>query len=145
VDPVPDPPLLRKSGSAGNRTLTTGSVARNSDHWTTEAIDLLILANIFQFCLNSDEIKGRGPRRHTRMCPRVSRLVPEVFIGKKSVRSKASREKRNARFMFIFFVHKSSCFTDNQTEKCYATLAHAEEDDRSFPFSRTCKSTAINK
>jgi hypothetical protein len=32
VGPVPDPLLLRKSGSAGNRTRTTGSVARNSDH-----------------------------------------------------------------------------------------------------------------
>jgi hypothetical protein len=30
VDPVPDP-LLRKSGSAGNRTRTSGSVARNPD------------------------------------------------------------------------------------------------------------------
>jgi hypothetical protein len=27
VDPVPDPLLLRKSGSAGNRTRTSGSVA----------------------------------------------------------------------------------------------------------------------
>jgi hypothetical protein len=36
VDPVPDPLLLRKSGSTGNRTRTTGSVARNSDHWTTK-------------------------------------------------------------------------------------------------------------
>jgi hypothetical protein len=32
VDPVPDPLLLRKSGSAGNRTRTSRSVARNSDH-----------------------------------------------------------------------------------------------------------------
>jgi hypothetical protein len=32
VDPVPDPLLLRKSGSAGNRTRTSESVARNSDH-----------------------------------------------------------------------------------------------------------------
>jgi hypothetical protein len=31
VDPVPDPLLLRKSGSAENRTQTSGSVARNSD------------------------------------------------------------------------------------------------------------------
>jgi hypothetical protein len=31
VDPVPDPLLLRKSGGAGNRTPTSGSVARNSD------------------------------------------------------------------------------------------------------------------
>jgi hypothetical protein len=32
VDPVPDPLLLRKSGSAGNRSRTSGPVARNSDH-----------------------------------------------------------------------------------------------------------------
>jgi hypothetical protein len=32
VDAIPDPLLLRKSGSAGNRTRTSGSVARNSDH-----------------------------------------------------------------------------------------------------------------
>jgi hypothetical protein len=31
VNPVPDPLLFRKSGSAGNRTRTSGSVARNSD------------------------------------------------------------------------------------------------------------------
>jgi hypothetical protein len=32
VDPVPDSLLLRKSGSAGNRTRASGSVGRNSDH-----------------------------------------------------------------------------------------------------------------
>jgi hypothetical protein len=32
VDPIPDPLLLRKYRSAGNRTRTFGSVARNSDH-----------------------------------------------------------------------------------------------------------------
>jgi hypothetical protein len=40
VDPVPDPLLLRRSASAANRTRTSGSVARNSDHWTTEAVTL---------------------------------------------------------------------------------------------------------
>jgi hypothetical protein len=35
ADPVPDPLLLRKRGSVGNRTRTSGSAARNSDHWTT--------------------------------------------------------------------------------------------------------------
>jgi hypothetical protein len=38
VNPVPDP-LLFFSGSAGNRTRASGSVAKNSDHWTTEAVD----------------------------------------------------------------------------------------------------------
>jgi hypothetical protein len=33
VDPVPDPLLLRKSGSAGNiELMTSGLAARNSDH-----------------------------------------------------------------------------------------------------------------
>jgi hypothetical protein len=36
LDPVPDPLLLRKSGSAGNRTQTSGSVARNSNDKTTD-------------------------------------------------------------------------------------------------------------
>jgi hypothetical protein len=40
VDPVPNPLLLRKSGSAANRTRTFGSVARNSDHYTTKAVTI---------------------------------------------------------------------------------------------------------
>jgi hypothetical protein len=40
MDPVPDPLLLRKSGSDGNRTRTSGSVGRNSDHKTTEAVNV---------------------------------------------------------------------------------------------------------
>jgi hypothetical protein len=36
VDPIPDPLLLRKSGSAGNGTRASGSLARSSDHYTTE-------------------------------------------------------------------------------------------------------------
>jgi hypothetical protein len=47
VDPVPDPLLLGKSGSAVNRTRTSGSVARNSDDQTTEAVD--IFSSIPQF------------------------------------------------------------------------------------------------
>jgi hypothetical protein len=36
VDPVPDPLLPRKSGSAGNRIRVSGPVARNSDDYTIE-------------------------------------------------------------------------------------------------------------
>jgi hypothetical protein len=32
MGPVPNPLLLRKSGSAGNLTQNSGSVDRNSDH-----------------------------------------------------------------------------------------------------------------
>jgi hypothetical protein len=42
VDPVPDPLLLRKSGSAGNRTRTSGPVARNSGYYSTEAVGLIL-------------------------------------------------------------------------------------------------------
>jgi hypothetical protein len=38
VDPVPDPLVLGKSGRAGNQTRTSGSVARNPDHYTTEEV-----------------------------------------------------------------------------------------------------------
>jgi hypothetical protein len=48
VDPVPDPLLLRKSGSAGNRTRASGSAARNSDYYTTEA-GYFLLHNIYKF------------------------------------------------------------------------------------------------
>jgi hypothetical protein len=39
VDPVPDPLILRKSGSEGNRTRSSGSVARNSDHRDDDEIE----------------------------------------------------------------------------------------------------------
>jgi hypothetical protein len=38
MDPVPEPLLLRKSGSVESRTRTSGSVARNSDQYTTDAV-----------------------------------------------------------------------------------------------------------
>jgi hypothetical protein len=50
VDPVPDPLLLGKSGSTGNRTRTPGAAARNSDHYTTEAVYFL-LHNIYKSSL----------------------------------------------------------------------------------------------
>jgi hypothetical protein len=43
VDPVPDPLVLRKSGSVGNRARASGSVARNSDYYTTEAVVFRVL------------------------------------------------------------------------------------------------------
>jgi hypothetical protein len=38
VDPVRDPVLFRKSGSAGNPTRTSGSAAMNYDHYATVAV-----------------------------------------------------------------------------------------------------------
>jgi hypothetical protein len=42
VDTVPDSLLLRKSGSAGNWTGTSGSLAKSSDHYSTEAVYFLL-------------------------------------------------------------------------------------------------------
>jgi hypothetical protein len=47
VDHVPDSLLLRKSGSSGNRTRTSGSVARNSDHCTIETYRFFSVCYIF--------------------------------------------------------------------------------------------------
>jgi hypothetical protein len=41
VNPLADPLLLRIFGGAGNRTQTSGSVARNSDHKTTKVVRML--------------------------------------------------------------------------------------------------------
>jgi hypothetical protein len=51
VDPIPDPLLLRISGSTSNRTWTSESVARNSEHQTTEAVKVYTgkLKNILDF------------------------------------------------------------------------------------------------
>jgi hypothetical protein len=62
VDPVPDP-LLRKSGSAGNRTQTFGSVPRNSDHQTTEAVTRAILTfdnEIYVLNQETPDTRGRA-------------------------------------------------------------------------------------
>jgi hypothetical protein len=48
VDSVPDPVLLIKSDSTGNRTRTSGSVARPFDQQTTEVVYFL-LHNIYKF------------------------------------------------------------------------------------------------
>jgi hypothetical protein len=58
VDPVPDPLLLRKSGSARNRTRTSGYVAWNPDHYTTEAVMIYIPSFIKDRLSNSKVDRG---------------------------------------------------------------------------------------
>jgi hypothetical protein len=48
VEPVPDPLLLRKPGSAGKRTRTSGSVARNSDQEEVEDKKLVIFTIFYK-------------------------------------------------------------------------------------------------
>jgi hypothetical protein len=50
VDPVPDSLLLGKSGNAGNRTGTCGSVARYSDHRGCRLEPMGILFIIYIIC-----------------------------------------------------------------------------------------------
>jgi hypothetical protein len=58
VDPVSDPLLVRKSGIAGNLTQIPASVARNSDHWTTEAV--VISTTRPRKCKNLRHVSGIG-------------------------------------------------------------------------------------
>jgi hypothetical protein len=55
VDPVPDPLLLRKSGSAGNPAQTSGSVASNTGIFPHSAVMRSVPAKTIcsSFCLLS--------------------------------------------------------------------------------------------
>jgi hypothetical protein len=48
VDPVPDPLLLRKTGSARNLTLDLWICSQKLYHWTTEAMLHDIYTNVFE-------------------------------------------------------------------------------------------------
>jgi hypothetical protein len=63
---VPDPLLVIKSRSAQNQTRTSGSVARNSDHWITEAVCFL-LHNIYKFSsyLTASTLHVQSVARHS--------------------------------------------------------------------------------
>jgi hypothetical protein len=69
VDPISYPLLLRKSGSAGNRSRTSGSVARNSDHWTTEAVFMVSPCCVYVFPI----LTFKHPNQSLRNFPRTSR------------------------------------------------------------------------
>jgi hypothetical protein len=47
VDPVPDPLLLRKSGSAGNRTQTSGSVATGGPYSSNSVLCVAVCCRFF--------------------------------------------------------------------------------------------------
>jgi hypothetical protein len=66
VDPVPDPQLLRKSGSAGNRTRTSGLAARIA-LITVDTIS--ILTNVLY--MFRPEVFSPG-RTLTRKCYKIS-------------------------------------------------------------------------
>jgi hypothetical protein len=61
VHPVPDPLLLGKYGGAGNRTRTSGSVARNVDQYTTEEVSIcsctfLKAVDLHETCLYDNSV-----------------------------------------------------------------------------------------
>jgi hypothetical protein len=76
VDPVTDPLLIRKSGSTGNRIGTSGSVARNSDHWTTDAVTTFwtIFKNSARTSLKAHYFSA------THITPLTRRLYSQVWV-----------------------------------------------------------------
>jgi hypothetical protein len=82
MDPVSDPLLLRKFGSAGNRTPTSGSAARDSDHRGC-AYSLLLDSGhgvCFAFCWFLGGVKRDWRVRLTTLPPHVSRLSRQYGI-----------------------------------------------------------------
>jgi hypothetical protein len=82
MEPVPDPLLLRKSGSAGNGTQTSGSVARNSDNYTTEAVFQLyyVLHNVLAGCYLRDSMVSQSMRLNTESI--IKELYSDINEGK---------------------------------------------------------------
>jgi hypothetical protein len=87
VDPVPDPLLLRKSDRTGNRTRTSGSVTRNSDHYTTlgtivckteryranlSMVHIDPIYHLLQWYSTWGTRTTGGMRRHLSWCPKTS-------------------------------------------------------------------------
>jgi hypothetical protein len=68
VDPVPDPLLLRKSGSVRNRTLTSGSVTRNSDHSTTEAVTKRVQNGLIYGAYYKEKERKKGKAYQLKFC-----------------------------------------------------------------------------
>jgi hypothetical protein len=61
VDPVPDPLLVRKSGSAGNRTRASGSVATNPDYYWSD-VRITFLISLYAVVLNEIVSMDGGKR-----------------------------------------------------------------------------------
>jgi hypothetical protein len=102
VDPIPDPLLLRKSGSAGNKTWATGSVVRNSDHETTEVSAIEVLSRRMLYLsqpfvklssnsLQGDQAKnGNGPTiTITYVCWYVCLITTYIYLLVESTLSSA--------------------------------------------------------
>jgi hypothetical protein len=88
VDPVPDPLLLREFVSARDRTRTSGSVARNSDHYTTEAVlrPKVSSINCHEVRINSClQFDGRRAAEKQRICSLLLKwlkaLRTDVCVG----------------------------------------------------------------
>jgi hypothetical protein len=68
---VSGPLLLRKFGSAGNRTWNSGSVARNSDHKATEAASVVGRYQYFgdAYCFHLHLLKAKAVRYSETLIP----------------------------------------------------------------------------
>jgi hypothetical protein len=73
VDPVPHPLFLRKSGSTGNWTLTSGSVRRNPDHRSTEIVSIRL--NILRDLLSDMIITETRFQSRTKLWAELRRSV----------------------------------------------------------------------
>jgi hypothetical protein len=110
VDPFPDPLLFFFSGSAGNRTRTSGFVAKNSDHQTTEAVlSIYIKSKFVPVILRADYVT----HLHLQM---LALTLPTS--GGSSVDIVCSREK--ATELLLLLLKLSLCLTKHYAMKMFA-------------------------
>jgi hypothetical protein len=60
VDLIPDSLLPRKSGSGWYRARISGSVARNSDRYTTEVVQINNIAKLFNWAYTVTEFNRKN-------------------------------------------------------------------------------------
>jgi hypothetical protein len=113
VDPVPDPVLLRKSGSARTRTRTPGSVGKNSDHWTAEAVEF---RKVSKYMLNC------GLQQRRVEVPRLMSRPREMLCNSGNMWSKSiSVHTQSQNFKHCNAVNSSRCFIPREhriTNRC---------------------------
>jgi hypothetical protein len=85
VDPVPDPLLFRKSGSAGNRSRTSGSVARNSGghiyHCTRIYFNCINCSSILIVMLSFPAVERLIVRENRHKTKSVTKLLYDCNYG----------------------------------------------------------------
>jgi hypothetical protein len=133
VHPVPDP-LHFFSGNAGNRTPASGSVAKNSDHKTTEAVTFFYITYMnsvrtlqetqYLSVLQPGTLNTRPQRRSNNMATKVQikiKLLVSITEAKNTV-TKVKLQSTAQRLNYRLSVFRATNYAHTNTKRsscCY--------------------------